>query len=374
MRFIHTADLHLGKRLNDVPLIEDQVYILGEIRRIAREERAQAVIIAGDIYQSSSPQAEAMSAFNDFVTALAEDGTAVLAISGNHDSARRVSYLSALVRARGVYVSEEFTGTLQKVELEDEHGRIVVSLLPFVKPVSVRRCFPDEEIETCQDAVAAVLRHSPLDGGARNVLVCHQFVTGAQESGSEELYAGGLECVDGRLFDGFDYVAMGHIHRAQRVGRDTVRYAGSPLKYSFSEAAHKKSVTVVDMGEKGSVQIKLVPLTPLHELREVEGYMEELMAAPYSEDYVHITLRDELVPPDARVTLSTVFPNMLRFGVKNSKTAEDEQEIVQQDVETKSVEELFCDFYALQNNGAQPAEEQLGLLRQILREEGGAEE
>ena len=308
MRFIHTADLHLGKRLNDVPLIEDQVYILGEIRRIAREERAQAVIIAGDIYQSSSPQAEAMSAFNDFVTALAEDGTAVLAISGNHDSARRVSYLSALVRARGVYVSEEFTGTLQKVELEDEHGRIVVSLLPFVKPVSVRRCFPDEEIETCQDAVAAVLRHSPLDGGARNVLVCHQFVTGAQESGSEELYAGGLECVDGRLFDGFDYVAMGHIHRAQRVGRDTVRYAGSPLKYSFSEAAHKKSVTVVDMGEKGSVQIKTVPLTPLHELREVTRCLQQGETESPVQPLAH-TLASMRFLDAARAQLGVIYPN-----------------------------------------------------------------
>lgn len=373
MRFIHTADLHLGKRLHDVPLLEDQIYMLDELKKLAIDRGADAVMIAGDVYQSSSPPSEAMSAFDGFVTALAAAGIRVFAVSGNHDSERRVAYLASLVRGSGIYVSERFTGTLQQFTMEDEHGEIVVSLLPFIKPINVRRCFPEEKIESYQDAAAAVLRHSPVDTAKRNILICHQFITGAQTAGSEELSVGGVENIDAALFKDFDYVALGHIHRAQRVGRETVRYAGSPLKYSLAEAAHKKSAAVVDMGAKGDVKIELVPLTPLHDVREVEGYLDEIMRMPYSEDYVRVTVRDELVPPDARVTVTTVFPNLLRFEVRNSKTGEAAETMDVQDVEDKSVEELFRDFFSLQNNGAQPDEEQLALIREVLRESGEAE-
>ena len=374
MRFIHTADLHLGKRLHDVPLLEDQIYMLDELRRLAVERAADAVVIAGDVYQSSSPPSEAMSAFDGFVTALAAEGIRVFAISGNHDSERRVSYLASLVRGSGIYVSERFTGALQQFTLTDGHGEIVVSLLPFVKPITVRRCFPDEVIESYQDAAAAVLRHSPIDTAKRNILVCHQFITGAELAGSEELSVGGVENIDAALFEDFDYVALGHIHRAQRVGRDTVRYAGSPLKYSLAEAAHKKSAAVVDMGAKGEVSIELVPLTPLHDVREVEGFLDEIMRMPYSEDYVRVTVYDELVPPDARVTVTTVFPNLLRFEVRNSKTGAAAESVEPQDVENKSVEALFCDFFSMQNNGIQPNEEQLALIRRVLSESGEEEE
>lgn len=373
MRFIHTADLHLGKRLHDVPLLEDQIYMLDELRKLAIARGADAVMIAGDVYQSSSPPSEAMSAFDGFVTALAAAGIRVFAVSGNHDSERRVAYLASLVRGSGIYVSERFTGTLQQFTMEDEHGELVVSLLPFIKPINVRRCYPEETIESYQDAAAAVLRHSPVDTAKRNILICHQFITGAQTAGSEELSVGGVENIDAALFKDFDYVALGHIHRAQRVGRETVRYAGSPLKYSLAEAAHKKSAAVVDMGAKGDVKIELVPLTPLHDVREVEGYLDGIMRMPYSEDYVRVTVRDELVPPDARVTVTTVFPNLLRFEVRNSKTGEAAETNDAQDVEDKSVEELFRDFFSLQNNGAQPDEEQLALIREVLRESGEAE-
>ena len=373
MRFIHTADLHLGKRLHDMPLLEDQIYMLDELRKLAIARGADAVMIAGDVYQSSSPPSEAMSAFDGFVTALAAAGIRVFAVSGNHDSERRVAYLASLVRGSGIYVSEHFTGTLQQFTMEDEHGELVVSLLPFIKPINVRRCYPEETIESYQDAAAAVLRHSPVDTAKRNILICHQFITGAQTAGSEELSVGGVENIDAALFKDFDYVALGHIHRAQRVGRETVRYAGSPLKYSLAEAAHKKSAAVVDMGAKGDVKIELVPLTPLHDVREVEGYLDGIMRMPYSEDYVRVTVRDELVPPDARVTVTTVFPNLLRFEVRNSKTGEAAETSDAQDVEDKSVEELFRDFFSLQNNGAQPDEEQLALIREVLRESGEAE-
>lgn len=373
MRFIHTADLHLGKRLHDVPLLEDQIYMLDELKKLAIARGADAVMIAGDVYQSSSPPSEAMSAFDGFVTALAAAGIRVFAVSGNHDSERRVAYLASLVRGSGIYVSERFTGTLQQFTMEDEHGELVVSLLPFIKPINVRRCYPEETIESYQDAAAAVLCHSPVDTAKRNILICHQFITGAQTAGSEELSVGGVENIDAALFKDFDYVALGHIHRAQRVGRETVRYAGSPLKYSLAEALHKKSAAVVDMGAKGDVKIELVPLTPLHDVREVEGYLDGIMRMPYSEDYVRVTVRDELVPPDARVTVTTVFPNLLRFEVRNSKTGEAAETSDAQDVEDKSVEELFRDFFSLQNNGAQPDEEQLALIREVLRESGEAE-
>lgn len=374
MRFIHTADLHLGKRMNDISLIDDQIYALEKIHAYAVEKAADAVIIAGDIYQSVAPQAEAMRVFNDFVTGLAREGIRVLAISGNHDSASRVAYLGALIRESGVYVSEGFTGDLQQVELEDEYGGVTVSLLPFIKPVTARRRLGDECIETYQDAVAAIIGRAQIDPARRNVLICHQFITGAEAAGSEELYAGGLECVDARVFDGFDYVALGHIHRAQRVGRETVRYAGSPLKYSFSEARHEKSVTLVDLREKGEVEIELLPIVPRHDLRMVEGGMRELMAMPYTEDYVHVTVLDELVPPDARVTLAGVFPNMLRFGVSNSKTRQDAELARGELLERRSVEELFIDFYRLQNNDAEPQSAQLELMKRVLREVRGEDD
>lgn len=368
MKFLHIADLHLGKRLNGVSFLEDQISLLNQISALAAAERADAVVIAGDVYQKASPQSEAMAAFDAFVTRLAAAGIRVLVISGNHDSAQRISYFSALVRNAGVYVSEEFTGTVQTVALSDAFGEVRFGLLPFLKPIQARRFYPDEKIETYEDAVRAVLRHSPVDPAARNVLVCHQFVTGAETCDSEETAVGGLDCVDASAFDDYDYVALGHIHGPQRLKRDTLRYAGSLMKYSFSEVNHRKSVTVVEMLEKGDVRLHTVPLTALHDMRTVEGMLSDVMAMPYSEDYVWVTIHDELPPPDARVTISTVFPNMLKFSVVNSKTKMDIDVLAREQMESKSVPELFSDFYRLQNNDVAPSERHIEMLTAILKE------
>ena len=368
MKFLHLADLHLGKRLNDFSFLEDQVRLLCQVEEIARSERADAVLIAGDVYQKASPQSEAMAVFDQFITRLKEMGLWVFVISGNHDSAQRISYFSSLLKNSGVYVSEAFDGHLQQVTLQDEHGELVVSLLPFLKPIQVRRFYPDEKIETYQDAVQAVLRHSPVDTAKRNVLVCHQFITGAEISDSEEKTVGGLDNIDAAVFADFDYVALGHIHKPQQCARETLRYAGSLMKYSFSEVNQKKSVAVVEMGEKGEVSVHIVPLNAPHDMRQVEGLMDDVLAMPYSEDYVWVTLRDELPPPDARVTVSTVFPNMMKFSVVNSKTKTDIDVLAREAMENKSPEELFSDFYRLQNNDCPPGPRHMEILRSLRKE------
>ena len=368
MRFLHIADLHLGKQMNDLSLMDDQRFILDQIAHIAAEEQADAVLIAGDVYQRSTPQAEAMALFDAFVSRLARDGRKVFVISGNHDSALRISYFSSLVRNAGVYVTEAFTGEMQHVTLQDADGELTVWMLPFLRPAQVRRALPEEKVTSYQDAVAAVLRNADIDLTGRNLLMCHQFIIGCEVCDSEELSVGTLDHIDGAVFDGFDYVALGHIHKPQKVLRDTLRYAGSPLKYSFSEAQHKKSVTIVDMREKGDVQVRKVPLYPLHDVRLIDGTLQEIMRMPYSEDYVWITIRDELPPPDAKVTLSVNFPNMMKFSVVNSRTKYDLDVRATETVENKTVAELFTDFYRLQNNDQLPSEMHMQVLNKVIRE------
>ena len=251
MRFLHIADLHLGKQMNDLLLLDDQEAVLDQIIHIANDEKVDAVLIAGDVYQRTTPQAEAMALFDRFVSRLVDDGRKIFVISGNHDSALRISYFSSLVKNAGVYVTETFNGELQHVTLHDTDGDLNVWMMPFLRPAHVKRALPDEKITSYQDAVAAVIRHADIDFSKRNLLICHQFIVGCTTCDSEELSIGTLDHIDGTVFDGFDYVALGHIHGPQNVLRDTMRYAGSPLKYSFSEAAHHKSVTIVDMQEKG---------------------------------------------------------------------------------------------------------------------------
>ena len=368
MKFLHIADLHLGKRLNDVNLLEDQIHILRQISDIAEAEAVDGILIAGDIYQQSAPSSEAVTVFSNFVCRMVKSGIKVFAVSGNHDSDQRVSYFSPLVRQAGVYISEKFEGTLQQFTLQDEYGDITVSLLPFLRPIHARKCFPEGTVNTTQEAMAAVLAHSNLDTSKRNILLCHQFVTGAQTSDSEEHSLGGLDNVDAALFDAFDYVALGHIHRPQKMGRDTLRYAGSPLKYSLSEANQKKSVTLVTVGKKGNVSVTEKPLTPLHDVREVEGFLPDIMKMPYSEDYVRVTVHDEIVAPDAKVTVATVFPNMMKFAVSNSKTKVDIDVLAKAEMENKTVTEMFIDFFRLQSDGTDPDKELLEAFKQILKE------
>lgn len=368
MKFMHLSDLHIGKRLNDISLIEDQAYALDRVLALVESENVDAVLIAGDVYQKASPQAEAMTVFDSFLTRLAEMDKRVFIISGNHDSDRRISYFAHFLKKTGVYVSEAFDGTLQTVTVTDGYGKIHIHLLPFLRPTSVKRFFPEEEIVTYEDAVRCVIAHSPVDEGDRNILVCHQLVTGAETCDSEEEAVGGLDNISPSAFDGFDYVALGHIHKPQRAGRAHMRYAGSLLKYSLSEKDHKKSVCIVDMKEKGNVSVELFPIDTLRDVREVRGEMDALLKMPYSEDYVRCVITDELPPPDARVTLSTVFPNMIKFSIENSKTQVDMDVSQVNDIENKSVMDLFREFYGLQNGGQEPSDAHMTVIEEILKE------
>ena len=373
MKLIHISDLHLGKSLNSFSLLEDQEYILDQIAGIADREKADAVLIAGDVYQRQAPQAEAMALFDRFVTRLTAGGHKVIVISGNHDSEQRVAYFSALIRSAGVYSAPQFDGKMDCVTLNDEYGKINFWLLPYVRPQQVCKLTGAKEL-TFKEAVKTVLDAHVIDTRERNVILCHQFVTGSERCDSEEKSVGGLDNIDASLFDLFDYAALGHIHKPQAMTRPTLRYAGSPLKYSLSEVQHKKSVTLIDMREKGCVDVKTEQLHPLRDVRIVKGRFEEIMRMPYSEDYVGVVLTDELVPADALYSLRNVMPNILHLSVENSKTSEDIFIQEAEDIHAKSTLELFRDFYREQMNGVEPTPEHIEELTKILEKlEGSAE-
>ena len=355
MRFAHISDLHIGKRLHEVSLLDDQAYILEEIRKILRDERPDAVLIAGDIYDKSAPSAEAVRLFDDFLSGLASDGQMVFVISGNHDSAARVAYGGRIMERSGVHLSAPaYEGGVRPVTLTDGHGPVDIYLLPFIKPVHVSLAFPDEKIESYTDALRVAVEKMPIDPRRRSVLVAHQFVTGAVRSDSEEVSVGGLDNVDAAVFAPFSYVALGHIHRPQNIGSPRVRYSGTPLKYSFSEAGDEKSVTMAELDGKGEVSLRTIPLTPKRDLREVKGTYEELMKkenyeGTATEDYLHIVLTDEEDVPDAMRKLKTVYPNVLRLDYDNVRTRSGAVVEAAPETAEKSPLALAEEFYALQN-------------------------
>ena len=371
MKFIHLSDLHLGKRLHEVNLLEDQAYILQQILEITRQEAPQAVVIAGDVYDKSVPSVEAVQLLDSFLSQLAKERVPTLVLSGNHDSPERIAFGSRLMQASGIYLSPVYQGTVSPIVLEDAFGKVNFYLLPFVKPAQVRRFFPEKTIESYTDAMAAAIEQMGIDRAQRNVLVCHQFVTGAQRSDSEDISVGGLDNVDASALEGFDYAALGHIHRSQCVERETIRYCGTPLKYSFSEADQAKSVTVVELGEKGTPAIiRTVPLTPKHDLREIRGsYLEVTAKVNYentdTQDYLHITLTDEEDIPDAMGKLRVIYPNLLKLDYDNRRTRSTNEVTGARQVEQKSPLELFEEFYQLQNN--QPfTPQQRALVKEIM--------
>ena len=355
MKFIHLSDLHLGKRVNEFSMIEDQKYILLQTINIIDDEKPDAVIIAGDIYDKSIPSEEAMLLFDDFLLRLSKRNISVFVISGNHDSSVRLSDHSKLVLNQGIYLSPVYDGTLKPVSMEDEYGEINVYMLPFIKPVVVKQYFGDEEILSYTDAVRVAIKHMNVDCNKRNVLVAHQFVLGAATCESEEHIVGGLDSVSSDVFDCFDYVALGHIHGKQYIGRETVRYCGTLLKYSFSEKNHVKSVTVVDIKEKGNIDIREVMLTPKRDLREIKGSYEDITNRKNYEgtnvdDYVHIVLTDEEDIIDAIGKLRTIYPNIMKLSYDNKRTRENNVLTEAGAIEEKSPLELFEDFYSMQNN------------------------
>ncbi len=379
MKLLHISDLHIGKRVNEFSMIEDQKHILQQILEIADSQQADGVMIAGDIYDKPVPSAEAVQVFDWFLTALADRGRQVYAVSGNHDSAERIAFGAQLMSGRGVFVSPVYQGETAMFTVQDSYGELCLYLLPFIKPAVVRHALegvPDMDPKTLpesyQDAVCLAVERMEVDVSKRNILIAHQFVTGAGRCDSEEVSVGGLDNVDADVFDAFDYVALGHIHSPQYLKRETVRYCGTPLKYSFSEAEQQKSVTVVELGEKGQVAVSTVPLVPLHDLRRIRGTYLEVTARDFykdmdTEDYVQITLTDEEDIPDGLQRLRIIYPNLMRLEYDNSRTKQNRYIECAEEIRRKSELELFGEFYELQNN--QPmSEEQTAFVTRLIEE------
>ena len=371
MKLIHLSDLHLGKRVNEYSMLEDQEYILKKILNVIDEETPDAVLLAGDIYDKSVPSAEAVRLFDDFLYQLASRKLQVFVISGNHDSPERIAFGSRIMNAGGIHMSPVYDGRIEPVTLQDEYGDVSFYMLPFVKPANVRRFFEDTEITSYTDAMRCVIDSMGIDTGKRNVLITHQFVTGASRTESEEVSVGGTDNVDASVFEGFDYVALGHIHRPQNCGNGRIRYCGTPLKYSFSEAKDKKSVTIVELGSKGEVLYREKELVPRRDLVELKGKYADLTlrsfyeGTTWQEDYTHITLTDEDDIPDAIGKLRTVYKHLMVLDYDNKRTRSGRIIEGDEEVERKSPYELFTEFYELQNNRP-VSEDQSGYLRDLI--------
>ena len=378
MKLLHLSDLHFGKRLYELSMLEDQAYILKKVLAVIDDEKPDGVMIAGDVYDKSVPSAEAMQLFEEFLYSLVKRKLQVFVISGNHDSPERLSFASKLIDASGVHLSPAYDGAVAPMTLTDRYGPVNIYMLPFLKPAHVRRFFPDEEITSYTAALDVAVRAMGIDSSQRNVLITHQFVTGAERSESEDISVGGADNVDAAVFEGFDYVALGHIHGPQNIGGSgRIRYCGTPLKYSFSEANQVKSVTVVTLAEKGSVEVRAVPLTPRHELRELRGsYMDLTAKANYegtaTDDYLHITLTDEEDIPEVMGKLRVIYPNLLKLDYDNRRTQTVAVLNGVEDIERRTPLELFNEFYEKQN-GQPLGEEQLRfaatLIEKIWEEE-----
>ena len=360
MKVLHVSDLHIGKRVNGMSMLDDQRYILRQILDIAKKHQVSVLLIAGDVYDKASPSAEAVTVFDAFLTDAVAAGLRVLAIPGNHDSAERIAYAQGLLEKQGVCLPPVYAGEVERVELEDEHGPVEFWLLPFLKPGDVRRFFPNEEIgDDYSAALRAVLGSCDIDQGKRNVVLSHQLVTAygtAPDRADDEIKLGGMDNVDVSVYDAFDYVALGHVHRPQRVERDTVRYSGSPLKYSFSEARYDKSAALIELGEKKPgddvgecVSFELIPLVPLHDVREIRGTLADVLAMGAESDYLHITLSDEHPQLDAMAKIHEVFPNAMMLDYDNVTVLIDRpQTQLTADPDNMDTLDLFGAFYESQ--------------------------
>ena len=370
MKFVHLSDLHLGKRVNEFSMIEDQRYILKEILTIINDVSPDGVLIAGDVFDRTVPSEDAMKIWDEFLISLAEKKLPVFAISGNHDSAIRFSDHSTLVETTGIHLSPEFDGKVNHYTMEDENGPVNIYLLPFIKPATVRSFFPDDVIDDYTDACNVAISHMNVNKKERNILVAHQMIIGSTRCESEEVSVGGLDGVDVSVFQDFDYVALGHLHGKQKISRETVRYCGTPLKYSFSEKDHKKSVTVVELKEKGTVTIDEVLLVPMHDMREIKGTYDELMSKKNYEgtdtdDYIHAVLTDENDVIDAIAKLRVVYPNLMKLSYDNKRTQSQQIVTDAENIEKKSPLELFEEFYEKQNNQSM-TEEQKKLSQELI--------
>ena len=372
MRFLHLADLHIGKRVNGFSMIEDQKFVFEQVYNVIENEKIDGIIMAGDIYDKSVPSAEAVKLFDEMLTRLVSINLPIFVISGNHDSAERIGFGSDILSAAKVYMSRVYNGNLQKIELEDDYGKINVYLLPFIKPATVKNIYKEAEIKDYDDALEYVLSQEKIDETKRNVIVSHQFVTGAMRSESEEVSVGGLDNVSVENYEAFDYVALGHIHRAQQMGRESARYAGTLLKYSFSEEKHNKSMTIVDLKEKGNIEMKEMPVKPLHDLKTIKGKFSKITSEEFykelkKEDYYRAVLTDEDDILNAIGKLKSIYPNLMSMEYDNTRTRSYSVVDNVETGETKSPLDYFEEFFEKQN-GRKMSEKQRNYLLEILGE------
>lgn len=372
MRFLHLADLHIGKRVNGFSMIEDQKFVFEQVYNVIENEKIDGIIMAGDIYDKPVPSAEAVKLFDEMLTRLVSINLPIFVISGNHDSAERIGFGSDILSAAKVYMSRVYNGNLQKIELEDDYGKINVYLLPFIKPATVKNIYKGAEIKDYDDALEYVLSQEKIDETKRNVIVSHQFVTGAMRSESEEVSVGGLDNVSVENYEAFDYVALGHIHRAQQMGRESARYAGTLLKYSFSEEKHNKSMTIVDLKEKGNIEIKEIPVKPLHDLKTIKGKFSKITSEEFykelkKEDYYRAVLTDEDDILNAIGKLKSIYPNLMSMEYDNTRTRSYSVVDNVETGETKSPLDYFEEFFEKQN-GRKMSEKQRNYLLEILGE------
>lgn len=373
MKFMHLSDLHLGKKVNGYSMIEDQKYIINNILEIIDNENIQSVIIAGDVYDKSVPPVDAVELFNDFLEELENRNLYVFIISGNHDSPERVAFGNSFMRKSKIYFSPVYNGEINAIELNDEYGKINIWMLPFIKPLNVRKVYEDKVINTYNDAVKTVIDNLKIDTNERNIMITHQFVTGAERTDSEEISVGGSDNIDVSNFDKFDYTALGHIHRPQNCKSERVRYSGTPLKYSFSEAKDKKSATIIDIKEKNNISIKTVPFKPLRDMVEIKGKYDDIMRldfykdTSYREDYMHIILTDEEDIPDVITKLRAVYHNIMKVDYDNMRTRTSNKIKEIEHIESFSPFELFSDFYKQQNN-QNMNEEQNNYIKNTIEE------
>lgn len=373
MKLMHLSDLHLGKRVNEFSMIEDQKYILKEILKIIDDKSPDGIIIAGDVYDKPVPSAETVELFDDFLYRLSKRELKVFIISGNHDSPERLAFGNRIMDSRGIYMSPVYNGNIIPIDVDDEFGKIHIYMLPFIKPAHVRRFFPEVEISSYTEAMKTVIENMNINKDERNILITHQFVTGASRTESEEVSVGGSDNIDGAVFSDFDYVALGHIHRAQNCGSKFIRYCGTPLKYSFSESKDEKSITMLDVKEKGSVEISFIPLTPLRDMVEIKGRYNDIMLKSFYEntsltdDYIHITLTDEDDIPDVLTKLRVVYKNIMKLDYDNQRTRQSSFITPATQVTGKSPLEHFNTFYEVQN-GTALSPEQSTFLENIIEE------
>jgi len=371
MRLLHLGDLHFGKRIDNLSLTEDQKYICREIFSAIDRCGIEAVLISGDVYDKSVPSEEAVRMFDDFLVELDRRKLPVLLIPGNHDSAERLSFCDRLLETSNIYISPQYNGNAKKVVLHDEYGAVNFYLLPFIKPIHVQSCFKDENIETYTDAVKTAIDHMNIDVAERNVILSHQFVTGSEKDGSEdELYVGGTSNVDSWVYEVFDYAALGHIHKPQAVAGDKIRYCGSPMKYSFNEVTQEKGLTVVDVGEKGQVDVEVLPITPLRDFVTIKGFYDDVkLNSEYAGtgDFVHVVLFDENDIPNAYSNLSLIYPNIISLSYDNARrrnTADADDSETDTEI---SPFELFSEFFE-KRNGQSMDEDQASYMEKLISE------